>query len=146
MEAFRILQSNIQSLTKNKNELAHELYTGKYEAALLTEIWTNENTIASSNIAGYHKILKPRLAGIGGGVGIYLRDAYNYVPLDLSSNEMLEIIGITIPNRDLSLISIYVNPRITMSELNSGMDKFLLEIDNRKNILIGGDFNAHNEA
>lgn len=64
MAAFKILQSNIQSLTKHKSELAHVLHTGKYKAAILTEIWTNENTIAFSNIAGHRKILKPRLAGI----------------------------------------------------------------------------------
>ncbi|KXJ62544.1 hypothetical protein RP20_CCG027980 [Aedes albopictus] len=98
MATFKILQSNIQSLNRNKNELAHELHSRTLDVALLSEIWTNDNTIALSNITGYHKVLKSRQERTGGGVGIFLRDVYNYVPLDLTSSEMLEVIGITIPS------------------------------------------------
>lgn len=146
MATFKILQSNIQSLTKNKNELAHELHSRKLDVALLSEIWTNENTIASANITGYHKILKPRLVGVGGGVGIFLRDVYNYIPLELTTSEMLEVIGITVPSKNLNLVSIYINPRIKTPELSTSLEKLFDETRTLKNLLIGGDFNAHNEV
>lgn len=150
MATFKILQSNIQSLTKNKNELAHELHAKIVDVALLSEIWTNENTIASTNITGYHKILKSRLVvtglGTGGGVGIYLREVYNYIPLELTTSEMFEVIGINIPSKNLNIVSVYINPRITVSELMLGVEKLLAETQALKNLLIGGDFNAHNEA
>lgn len=143
MDKFKILQNNVQSLRKNKNELAHELHERKIDVALLSEIWTDENNVEFLNVSNYHKILKPR-EKLGGGVGIFLRDVYNYIPLDLTSSEMFEVVGVRVPLHDLTLVSVYINPRIRAPDLEVGLNTLEVETARYTKILVGGDFNAHN--
>lgn len=135
MANFKILQNNVQSLNKNKNEVAHELHERKIDIALLSEIWSDDNNVEYLNISNYHNILKARqTAG----------DVYNYIELDLTSNEMFEGVGINIPLHDLTLVSIYINPRIQAAELTAGLSTLEIETARYTKLLIGGDFNSHN--
>lgn len=125
-------------------ELAYELHSNGYDAAILAEIWVDDNKVNSLNISGYHKILAPRPTEIGGGVGIYLRDYYNYQKLKLTSTNNFEVVGINITSLQLHIISVYINPRITIENLKSGLKNLVTETRNIHKLIIGGDFNAHN--
>ena len=59
---FKLMQCNIQSLYKHKDELLRMLTLGDYAAAFVSETWTDsglENT-SKYDITGYHKFLKSR--------------------------------------------------------------------------------------
>lgn len=142
---FNILQANINSLEGHKTELKMELMQNKIHAALLSETWTKPENIQKYNISGFHKIIQSRGDSYG-GVGIYLKNNYKYLPLKLPTSHNFEVIGIKILNNNIHLISIYVNPKIPVLEFYLKWNDLLQKISKLQNVVLGGDLNAHNTA
>lgn len=140
---FNILQSNINTLELYKEELKMEMRTHKVHAALLSETWTKPESIKRYNISGYHKIIQSRNDNYG-GVAIYLKNNYKYENLKLTTSHNFEVLGIRVINNDINLISIYVNPKITVLEFHVKFNNLISHLSKLKNVVIGGDVNAHN--
>lgn len=139
---INILQANIKSLENHKMELRMELIQNKIHAAILSETWTRLEKINSYNITGYHKIIQCRSDGYG-GVAIYLKNNYKYIRIPLVTSDNFEVIGIKIVNNNIYIVSVYVNPKISVLEFHLKWNNLLESMKIYENVVIAGDFNAH---
>lgn len=78
-----------------------------------------------------------------GGVAIYVKGSVGYNIINISSSQMVEIVGIEIIQLNLVLVSVYVNPGITINECKTEIQNLLLSLHGYSQVIIGGDFNSH---
>lgn len=143
--SFKIFQSNVQSLSSNRSEIQRILEADKYDVALLSETWTQNNLEKTNKyrITNYHQILHSRPDNYG-GAAILLRNSYNYYPIQIPTlSEFTQSVAIRVANLDLILASIYVSPSISISTFEDDMNKVINALRPFTKTVIGGDFNAH---
>lgn len=110
--------------------------------ALLSEIWLkNEETVFMKN---YNVFSNKREDGYG-GVSILVKKNLIAKPKIISDLEPLEVIEVSIMNIPtlLKFVSIYLPPEISPDIVDEKFQAFLDLYENRDNVIIGGDFNAH---
>lgn len=148
MNHFRFLQCNIQSLSRNKDELQKTLTVGDYSAVLLSETWTNQSLEQTSkyNISRYHRFVDSRVDNYGGSA-IYLKQdlGYKTIKMPLLSNAT-QAVAIQVCTLDMVIVAIYIAPSITKIDLENDLAKIFDSIKNHSRVLIGGDFNSHHHA
>lgn len=145
---MKILQSNVQSFRKNKEEISRILNQENYEVAILTETWYKfeEETTRAYNISGYHKVLHSRADGYG-GVGIYIRNHYNYQQIQISSqSEQIQIAAVKILRTNTVIAGIYVAPSVTTNEFEADLHAILMQLSMYPKVIFGGDVNCHHIA
>lgn len=148
MANFRFMQCNIQSLSKNKDELQRVLTVGDYSAAFLSETWSNESLEQTSkyDISRYNKFLKSRLDGYG-GCAIYLKQDIGYTIIDIPAlSNATQAVAIKVYSLDVILIALYIAPSILKSELESDLSKIFSLVTRNCRTIIAGDFNAHHHT
>ena len=77
---LRVLYTNIQSLSRNFNELLLYLNSTDpaYDIIALSETWISENQLKLFTIKGYRSFMQPRMDGRrSGGVVMYVREHIN---------------------------------------------------------------------
>lgn len=95
---MKVVQANVQSLKKNKEEILRVLNDINYDIGVFSETWTRPGEEASRayRISGYHQILAARSDGYG-GVGVYVHMKYNYQQIDVSvQSEQIQIIAVNV--------------------------------------------------
>lgn len=145
MDVFKLIQVNIQSLTKNKEEFQRSLLGSDYSAALLSETWTNSDLESTNkyNISRYHRFFNSREDNYG-GVGIYLKQDWGYMEIAFPQlNRATQVVGVKIVRLDMAIVSVYVAPSITRQELEEDLTKIFESVKKYNKIIIGGDFNGH---
>lgn len=96
---IKIMQVNIQSVSKHKEELQRTLATGQYTAALVSETWTkaDRETSKQYNISGFNKVLKSRHDGYG-GAAIYLHRDFGFQTIDMpATSDGSQCVAIYVP-------------------------------------------------
>lgn len=144
---FKLLQCNIQSLSKHKDELNRILITDNYSAAFVSETWTNQTFEHTSkyNIYRYHKFLHSRNDHYGGSA-IFLHQDFSYSNINLPSvSELTQVIAIRVVSLDIVLVSIYIAPSITKPNLIADLKNIFSALRSHKKVILGGDFNAHHQ-
>lgn len=140
-----ILQTNIQSLYKNKAEL-HRVVTGSnYTAAILSETWTQSELEKTNKyyVSSFHFIPDSRDDGYG-GTGVLLSNKWNYVKLSKPiTSRLTQVVSIHILHLDIVVSSVYVSPTITAMDFEKDVQSIFLNLQNHRRVIIGGDFNAH---
>lgn len=140
-----ILQTNIQSLYKNKAEL-HRVVTGSiYTAAILSETWTQSELEKTNKyyVSGFHFIPDSTDDGYG-GTGLLLSNKWNYVKLSKPiTSRLTQVVSIHILHLDIVVSSVYVSPTITAMDFEKNVQSIFLNLQNHRRVIIGGDFNAH---
>ena len=77
---LKFFHVNVRSLQGNFDELQNILVNSKIGIFTLTEIFINAHTETSEfDIPGYTFLYKIRENGIGGGVGIYIRNNIHFI-------------------------------------------------------------------
>ncbi|XP_055528054.1 uncharacterized protein LOC129720591 [Wyeomyia smithii] len=145
MAHFKLLQCNIQSLVKNKEELQHVLMVGDYSAALISETWTKLELESTSkyNISRYHRFLKSRFDNYG-GCAIFLKDSLGYTTINLpSTSNSMQTVAIKVCSWNMVLVSIYVAPSITNTEFETDISNLFYFLKQFSRVLIAGDLNCH---
>ena len=141
----RSLSHNFDGLCSMLAELDHE-----FTAIGISETWFHSDTVVSLfNIHGYTLVHVDRQNKIGGGVGIYINNKYDYViRSDLSKNtpeyDSL-FIELKIRNRKSVVIGcLYRTPNTNAKPFIDSMNNYLdiMDTDN-KDIYIMGDFNLN---
>ena len=143
----KILQCNVQSVFKNKDEISRVLQQGNCVAAILSETWTALEMEDSKkyNIPKYHRILQSREDGYG-GVAIYLRNDLGYLPIQLPTlNKYTQAVAIRVLRLNIIIVSVYFSPSLTASQFEDDVLKILDSVRNERRVIIGGDWNAHHE-
>lgn len=148
MDNFRFLQCNIQSVSKNKDELQRVLTVGNYSAVLLSETWTSPSLEQTSkyNISRYHKFVDSRVDGYGGSA-IYLKQEFGYKTVRMPVlSDATQAVAVHLCTLDMIIVAIYIAPSISKTNLESDLTKIFDLIKNYSRVLIGGDFNSHHHA
>lgn len=139
---LKVVQINIHSLLNKKDILEIYLEKNNIDAGLVCETWLKDSNIQFKN---YNIITRNRSDGYG-GVAIIIRKDLNFDNIIQSNYDPIETIEtqITWDNKQIKLISIYVNPRTKLAEIETQFQKLLKDNDQLKYVLIGGDINSHN--
>ena len=134
------MQWNAQSLNNKRFELIQYLANATHtpEIILIQETWFSQNSCI--DIPGFICISNPRVGRNGGGCAIYLDRSFDYSIIETSLDEEIQKINVYRSNFALTIINVY-NPNYHLHDT-----KFLDKVYNnsQKNILMAGDFNAHN--
>ena len=142
MYKLNIIQANIQSIKKNREELIHILKENNYDIACLQETWLkNEKKMT---IKGYNMIRTDRSDGYG-GTCIILKKQINFKKLTLTdeTEENIQTTAILLLSTNTILVSIYIAPQTPTITLKNTITKILHNTRNHKKIIIAGDFNSH---
>lgn len=142
---MKILQYNVQSLSKNKQELTRVLNEKDFDIAILAETWTNvgEELDRKYRVSGYHGHFDSRHDGYG-GAGILLNSRYNFAVLDVHiQSDKIQCAAIRIPSINLTIVAVYVSPHVGAAEMKTDLDNVFLQLGTYNKVIIGGDFNSH---
>ncbi|XP_074111354.1 uncharacterized protein LOC141535359 [Cotesia typhae] len=146
---MRIAQWNCRGL-RNKSHLIPCISTCN-DILILSETWLTNDT--KYGISKMNLIRKDREFRTGGGVAIAIRKGLPYEEITLDhpifNDEDIEIVvaKITLLNKKLTITSIYIPPNIQINLVRwKTLLKELLNISKDDPIIIGGDFNTHNES
>lgn len=145
---MKILQSNVQSFRKNKDEISRVLSRDNYDVAILSETWykPEEEATRAYNLSGYHKVLHSRADGYG-GIGIYIRNHYNYQQLQIrNQSDLIQVAAVKILRTNTVIAGIYVAPSITTSDFEADIHAILMQLSMYPRVIFGGDVNCHQIA
>lgn len=139
--SINILQWNARSAIANKLPLQNFLISHKVHIALISE--TFFKPLAVVKFKGFNVVRRDRESGKG-GVAILIANNIKYDTIrfnNVNLENLVEICGIktTINGRQLSFISLYKPPKITVS--SEIWESFFNNLEGE--CIIGGDFNAH---
>ena len=150
--AINILHVNCRSLKKNfspfkdlLNVMSHPLL-----AIAVSETWLSEHFQDVYSLPGYKFVSNSRVNKIGGGVGIYINETFEYkVRSDLSRmTSFIECIFIEIcrvGKKNIIVGCVYRPPNTDLNQFNSEWLVILNSLVITKNtiVLIAGDFNLN---
>ena len=143
MKTVNIFQCNIQSISKNKNELIRVLIQDEYEIALISECWTKQELEDSKyRIPNYNNFYSSREDGYGGAM-VILHRSLRSRSLQLKNTKNIQAVGRYVTDLDLAVVSIYASPGTSIGEFKEGMQEIIQAVSAIKNFVVGGDMNAH---
>lgn len=125
---INILHINCRSLNKNFSSIKQLLNTidCKLSCLAVTETWLNCESEKYVSLPGYNFVSKTRLDKVGGGVGLYINDCFNYIVREDISRmtsfiECVFIEIIQIGQRNIILGCFYRPPNSDLALFNSDM-------------------------
>lgn len=142
----RIFQLNIQSLEKNKEELARVLIEEEYNVALISESWSKRELENNKyKVPGFFTFLDSREDGYG-GAGILVDKKLKSREIVLPKFPKIQAVARLLVGHDIVVMSVYVAPNISHFLLKQCMEVLFLAVRGHQRVLIGGDFNAHHAS
>ena len=135
---------------KNSEEFLGYLSNCKhsFDIIVLTETWAKDETHYLFQIPGYNSIHNFRKDKRGGGISIFIKDTYKYIPIDELdiSGEAFESIGVTVfyPNseRSINIMGVYRPPNTSVNEATNKLRDLINEnLLPNKETIITGDLN-----
>lgn len=145
MIEFNIGQINVQSMNGKVELLSNYMIKNGLSIVCVSETWEKQNRRIRIN--GYNFYSKIRGDGYG-GVGIVIKKCIGVREMSTPDFEILECIAVQTVNLDknLILVSIYLKPESNRDErikANRDLKKMFEWINNKINVILGGDWNAH---
>jgi endonuclease/exonuclease/phosphatase family metal-dependent hydrolase len=143
-EDLVILQINIRSIWTNLTEFKQLLDTTRADIVLLQEVkLKTDGTIPK--FKGYALHWRTTKEGHR-GVGILIKKNLTHEIINLPKTEKIEEISIKLKlkNKELICTSLYIPHETTAAKLKKELQKIVTVAEKYRFILIGGDFNAHN--
>lgn len=145
-QKLKILQVNIQSLEKNKEEISRVLIKDEYDVAFISESWSKkEFETTKYKIPGFFTFLDSRDDGFG-GAGVILSKKLKSREIELPKFPKLQAVARNIVSLNIVVLSLYAAPCVSHSDLKEALKLIFDEIRSYKRAIIGGDFNAHHLA
>lgn len=101
---FKVSHINVRSLTAHFLNFVDYFSTKDYDVIAVSETWLTPNILTDDiSLDGYTFLRRDRnRAGRGGGVGIYIKNNYQYISLE--NNENIEDIWVRIICGNLNLV------------------------------------------
>ncbi len=101
------------------------------------------NSEEKINIKNFDLFTKHRNVISWGGVAILIGNNLKSRPLNLPNMECLEVIRVHIKDNDMNVLSIYLPPNKPLNIIKKDLNDLFNFTDNLRNVIFGGDFNAH---
>lgn len=142
---LKMMQHNIRSIKSNKDMLEQHLLINDIDIALLGEIWLKPEE--NIHIKDYTFNSTKRADGYG-GVAILIKKNIKHKLINNNNKfDPIEIAEIETTNlkKNLTLVSIYIPPNINIKLLKKKFNELITNYNNKTNVIIAGDVNAHNE-
>lgn len=143
---MNLIQTNVRSLSQRKDILEAYINQNDIDIVLLSETWTNDDSIDTIKFKNYNLLLRNRADGYG-GVGILLKKDIEHYNIIRSTYNTIECISTRIKlfgySTHITIVSIYIPPKTKTSVLEVSFKK-LIEDFNHPHVIIAGDINAHN--
>lgn len=122
----------------------------RVDFVLLSEINILEDDVNEINFRQYQLFSNCRSDRRGGGVGILVNKRYQAELIKMKNFSPIEIIGVSVKIKKaiFSFFSIYIPPNSTLvssSIVKSKLNSIFSKLNKIKNLVLGGDFNAHNK-
>ena len=139
-KTLKIVQWNCRSINSNRASFHKFIYENDIDIAILSETWLKPT--ANLNIPGFSIIRKDRLDGKA-GVAILVSNKIEFVIKQLvdNFNDDILVCAVTLNGQyKLDILSVYRAPHITAS--HNDWKKIFSQVSS--SLLVGGDFNAHN--
>ena len=149
-----ILHLNARSLVKNQDALYANLQTlnHKFSILAITETWTTVQNEAVINVPGYSKILKSRVEGRGGGLGLFfdlglditikMRDDLAYLDTGIMESMFVQSSQNKLAVKDIIVGVIYRPPNTNVNTFSDCLSGILDKINKEdRPCYLLGDFN-----
>lgn len=143
MVIMRLLQYNIQSFKNNKDALEVHLIKNGYDIFCLSETLSKENQV--NKIQDFNMIERKRSDGWG-GVAIGLRRNIRYKIINYETNSEIIMVRTLNLRRNFILVSCYFPPSVENDRFGSEVRDLFRFLDPCEDVLVMGDFNAHNRC
>lgn len=145
VSGLKIMIWNARGWSNKKEEL--QRYIREYDINVVTEIKCGMND--NFRVSGYKSIIKNRISNTGrgiGGVGIFIKGGIGVEEIDMGvAEDEVDCVGIRIKNieecEEAAILGIYRRPGPTTKKTWRNL---LSSLKEEKNIILTGDFNAHN--
>lgn len=139
----KIFQCNIQSVEKNKAELARVLNKEEYTIGIISECWTKEEfENRKYKISQYNNYYCSRFDGYGGAM-ITVHNSVQSRTIEVDTTDNIQCVGRYVSKFDLAVLSVYVSPNTLANEFKTFLLGMIKRVEGFKKVLIGGDMNSH---
>lgn len=143
---FKVAHQNVRSLLSNFDRFQNHILDKSYDVVSMTETWLDDRTTANAvNIPNFTCFRQDR-SHRGGGVGVYVSNAFNSSKLLSESNANIEHIWIKIINLNRTFVigTIYRPPQGNLEGFFETLNEVLLEFYTQDfNIILMGDININ---
>ncbi|XP_058987522.1 RNA-directed DNA polymerase from mobile element jockey isoform X1 [Musca domestica] len=138
---MKILQYNIQSLSKNKNYLELYINNLSVDICILSEIFNVNEKNNNSFLRNYNLICKKRSDNYGGVAFLHKN---NIFMKKISFNTDLDILVCETTNLcpNFTFVSVYFPHSVKSNHLKRELSKLFTLLEGKPNVFIAGDFNA----
>lgn len=138
----KILQYNVQSLTKNGNFVEFYLNNYNFDIVALSEIFS-ECPNKRNKLANYNLIQRFRNDGYG-GVAIGFKKCIRFANVVFDSEYDILITKTTSLNKNLVIASVYFPPSLPLGVFLREAGRLCSFLERFQNVVLMGDFNARN--
>ena len=146
MANITILQTNIISLNKNKDELERILKAQNITAACIMETWLDSETQKKSKITNYNLIANNRADGYG-GTAIYIRKDIKYRTKNrFTYDNDIQITEILLIENKLTIIAMHAAPTTNITKFKTVIEQILNDPNTSTKTFIATDLNCHHTA
>ena len=146
---FSILHCNIRSITNKHADFVEYLDSldHKFSVIGLTETWLNSNNVNDFPLYQYSFVGRVRNHKIGGGVGLYVKQSYQYRErhdLSINIDDVIESQFIELARPDNILVGvIYRPPNNNLDQFKESLLQLLQKLDSqKKKCFLMGDINS----
>ena len=146
---FSILHCNIRSITNKHDDFVGYLDSldHKFSVIGLTETWLNSNNVNDFPLNQYSFVGRVRNHKIGGGVGLYVNQSYQYRErhdLSINVDDVIESQFIELTTPDNIIVGvIYRPPNDNLELFKESLLQFLQKLDSqKKKCFLMGDINS----
>ena len=136
---LQILSWNCNSILAHEEEFKHHIYNLERKPDIICLQVTFLKPANSLDIRGYDVIRSDRIGWNGGGVATLIRQGLSYTEIDAGCKTTHEqiTVQISMSKRKVYVSNIYCSPDSLINE------RTLLDLFERQNAILVGDFNAH---
>lgn len=142
---LRCLYTNAQSMGNKQDELELLAQQSSYDLIGITETWWDESHNWNVVMEGYNLFRKNRPNKKGGGVALYVKDAYTCEEMhDLNSGSEIESIWVKIKgerNKKDVVVGVYYRPPSQTEDLDDAFLEQMTKLSERRDLVVMGDFN-----
>ncbi|TRZ08455.1 hypothetical protein HGM15179_018648 [Zosterops borbonicus] len=114
-----------------------------YDVVTITETWWADSHSWSAALDGYKLFRRDRKGGRGGGVALYIREAFDAMGIETNDDEV-ECLWVRIKgkaNKADILLEVYYRPPNQEEEVDNLFYKHLENVSGSPALVLGGDFN-----